>query len=80
MNESELKIESTPQTETKLFHLKITYNGDDYLYSVETFRCFGIVESFSVSQIYRDWRDCGKRLKNSEKKAIKKIITNYFIK
>ena len=78
--EIDVKIESTEQTETKCYHLKITYNGDEYFYIVETLRSFGNNAFFIVSEIHRgvSWWDCGKRLKNSEKKAIKNIITKYF--
>ncbi|MFA6090073.1 MAG: hypothetical protein WC755_09530 [Candidatus Woesearchaeota archaeon] len=69
------------QSVEKWFHLKIVYENDEYFYIVKTLdvRLLKDKSDIIVSEIRRGhaYWDCQKHLKNSEKKKIKAMITDY---
>ena len=64
------------------YHITIEYNGDNYIYDVKQCEATDVAGTVSkwVSEIHRcvTWMDCGKKLKNSEKKKIKRLINEHF--
>ena len=72
------KLEVTEKT----YHLKVEYKGDEYFFIVQTLDCHyrsDIIKPIitSIRRGITYW-DCGKRLRNSEKKAIKRTIEDSF--
>ena len=66
----------------KTYFLKILYNEDEYFYIVQTLDCHfrNDIKKPIITSIKRGctYWDCGKRLKNSEKKKIKRTIEASF--
>jgi len=74
-----MKIEETTLEVTeKTYHLKIEHNSEYYFYIVTTLYCLfrNDIKTPIITNIKRgcNYWDCGKRLKTSEKKQIKKLI------
>ena len=64
----------------KTYHLKIQYKGEDYFYIVSTLDVHEDDHKPIITGIRRGttyWA-CMDRLKNSDKKKIKKLIEDYF--
>lgn len=66
----------------KTYHLKVIYNEDEYFFIVQTLDCHlrNDINKPIITSIKRGctYWDCGKRLKNSEKKKIKRTIEACF--
>lgn len=75
-------IEScTLMTTEKVYHLRIKHNNEEFFYIVNTLDLHYKDDiSTIVSEIRRGvtYWDCGKMLKNSERKKIKSVIEKYF--
>lgn len=71
------------QSTVKTYNINVSYNSDNYFFSVETMQCNYREDAnqLIVTEISRgaspfDW---GKKLKKSEMKHIKQIIEDFFI-
>ena len=66
-------------TTEKTWHLIIELEGDKYFFIVQTISVDGIDRVWSIKR-GNSWEDCGKRLRTSQKKAVKKLIEETFKK
>lgn len=72
--------ECISQSVTKRYDLHIEYNGNEYVYVISTLQILDKKEFVSTVRRSKHYSDCNLKLKNSEKKKIKKMIIEYFEK
>ena len=61
----------------KIYHFKISIEKDEYFFVVQTFFIDGKEFVMTINRGATYW-DCQKRLKNSRKKEIKRMIERMF--
>jgi hypothetical protein len=61
----------------KIYHFKISIEKDEYFFIVQTILFQGLELVFTIKRGSTYW-DCQKKLKNSQKKEIKRMIELMF--